>query len=68
MNRIIEVAKSKRKEKYITPEDVADALIKVQGAYATHFVQVDVLEILADQTPYGVEDRSLCAFVAWKGK
>jgi len=28
MNSIIEVAKTKREEKYITPEDVVDALNK----------------------------------------
>lgn len=66
MNKVIEVAISKRKEKYITPEDVTDAL--GQGRFTTQLVQKDLLEILGKQTNYGIEDYSLCAYVAWKGK
>ena len=66
MNRIIEIARNKRKEKYITPEDVTDALNKAR--FTTQPVQKDLLEVLGKQTDYGVEDYSLCAFVAWKGK
>lgn len=49
---------------YITPEDVAEA---INRATPIDRVRLDLLEILGKQTNYGVEDHSLCAFVAWHG-
>lgn len=66
MNCIIEIAKIRREEKYVTPEDVTDAL-KLRR-FMTQQVREDMLEILGKQTEYGAEDASLCAFLAWKGK
>jgi len=65
MNSIIEIAK-KHGRNYITPEDISEAL-KLSRLSADK-VRIEVLEILGKQTEYGVEDSSLCAFVAWKGK
>lgn len=66
MNRIIKIAQIKREDKYITPEDVEDAL--KTGRFTTAFVRKDLLEILGKQTKYGAEDAGLCAFIAWRGK
>jgi len=51
---------------YITPEDVSKALKQIRFPSAK--VRLEVLEVLARQTEYGVEDWSLCAFIAWRGK
>ena len=68
MNKIIEVAEMKRKEKYITPEDVSEALARHQSSIAVNaMIREDLLEIIGKQTEYGAEDSSLCAFIAWKG-
>lgn len=48
---------------YITPEDVGDALRTAPA----DTVRSAVLEVLGKQTGYGVEDPSLCAFIAWSG-
>ena len=66
MNYIIEIAKKKRTEKYVTPEDVTDALN--ERRFSSQAVRIDILEILGNQTEYGAEDVGLCAFLAWKGK
>ena len=66
MNLIIEVAKTKRTEKYVTPEDVTYALS--QRRFSSTDIRMNMLEILGNQTEYGAEDASLCAFLAWKGK
>ncbi len=60
MNLIIEQAKTHGRE-YVTPEDVEDVL--ATGA-DINLVRRDVLLCLANQEPFGVEDRSLFAFVA----
>ena len=65
MNSVIEVAK-KHGRNYITPEDVSEAL--KLSRFASNRVRSEVLEVLAEQTDYGVEDSNLCAFIAWKGK
>jgi hypothetical protein len=49
---------------YITPEDVSETL--AEGANPDK-VRLDLLELLGGQTETGVEDKSLCAFIAWKG-
>jgi hypothetical protein len=68
MNCIIEIAKKKRKEKYITPEDVSDAL-KQKGSLldVNAIIREDLLEVLGKQTLYGAEDAGLCAYIAWVG-
>lgn len=50
---------------YITPEDVTAAF--EQGIEESK-VQLDVLTILGNTTGFGVEDRSLTAFIAAEGK
>ncbi len=54
----------KNGRKYITPEDVADAL----KTNPIDRVRLNVLAILGKQAGFGVEDPGLCAFVAWKGE
>ena len=49
---------------YIAPEDVHDAF----KDNSVDKVRKDVLEILADSSGFGVEDRSLTAWVAFEGK
>ena len=72
MNSITEIAKKHGRD-YITPEDVNEALSKLRFAsldriaFVTQRVRMDVLEILARQTDFGVEDSNLCAFIAWRG-
>ncbi len=63
MNSVIEVAK-KHQRNYITPEDVTETL---ESNVPDSKVQKDVLEVLGNIINFGVEDSSLCAFVAWKG-
>lgn len=66
MNCIAEIAQRDGR-KYITSEDVEDALRDHNPAT----VRLDLLEILGKQPTFGivfgVEDYSLCAFVAWSG-
>jgi len=63
MNLIIEIAKGYGRD-YITPEDVAEALQRYPNVSG---VRLDLLEVLGKRTGFGVEDWSLCAFIAWKG-
>jgi len=46
---------------YITPEDVSDALRLGEMPSA---VALDVLRVIGKQTSCGIEDASLCAFIA----
>lgn len=64
MNKVIEYAKRAGRN-YITPEDVERAMNDNHDD--PHCVRIDVLEVMAKQTPYGVEDASLCAFAAFEG-
>ncbi len=50
--------------KYITPEDVGEAL----KTNTPDIVRLAVLEVLGGQTDFGAEDSGLCAFVAYKGE
>jgi len=50
--------------KYITPEDVSDALKE----WPVGRVRADVLAVIAKQTEYGCEDAGLCAFIAWRSR
>lgn len=63
MNCVIEIARTAGRN-YITPEDVTDALMSNNP----ETVRLAVLEILGKQTDFGVEDCSLCAFIAWRGE
>lgn len=54
----------KHNRDYITPEDIGEAL----KDHPEDKVRLDVLEIMADNAGFGVEDRGLCAFVAFEGK
>lgn len=62
MNVITQIAKG-HDRKYITPEDVSDAL----SGHPPDRVRLDVLEVLGKQTDFGAEDGGLCAFIAWRG-
>ena len=67
MNSIIVIAK-KNKRDYVSPEDVTKAIQNT--GYTTDGivrVRLELLEILGRQTGYGVEDASLCAYIAWRG-
>lgn len=64
MNHITKIAKARGRD-YITPEDIAEAL---NADVDPNIVRLDVLEVLGRQTNFGVEDRSLCAFIAFKGE
>ncbi len=66
LNQIIKIAESKRKRKYITPEDVEEAL--QCGRFTTGRTRMELLEIMGKQTKYGVRDGKRCAFLAWQGK
>ena len=61
MNCITTIAEAAGRN-YITPEDVSESL---QTDSFTK-VCVDVLEVIGRQTPFGVEDAGLCAFIAWR--
>ena len=61
MNCVIEEARKKRTEKYITPEDIREA----QKSNTAMTVAKDTLEVLGKGTSYGAEDKSVCAFVAY---
>ncbi len=65
-NEIIEIAKARRSRKYITPDDVTDALKKTP--FSTSQIRLDLLEIMGKQTGFGVTQPALCAYLAWKGK
>lgn len=67
MNNIVEISKKYNRD-YITPEDVAEALKACKDSSEIDKVRLDVLEVLGNTAGVGVEDRSLCAFVAWEGK
>lgn len=49
---------------YITPEDIGEAM----KTHPEDKVRLDTLEIMADNAGFGLEDRGLCAFVAFQGK
>lgn len=63
LNIVTNIAKEKGRD-YITPEDVAEA-VKKQGQDMPA-IQRSVLEVIAKQTEFGIEDASLCAFIAIK--
>ena len=65
MNSIIEIARKNGRD-YVTPKDVLEAL--KQSRFSSQKVRLEILEILAKQTNYEVEDSNLCAFIAWRGK
>jgi hypothetical protein len=48
---------------YITPEDVGDALRE----YSDERVWADLLSVIGNRL-FGIEDVSLCAFVAFQGR
>jgi len=47
--------------KYITPTDVSKAILLGRKPVA---IALDVLNVIGGQTEYGIEDASLCAFIA----
>lgn len=51
--------------RYITPEDVGQAL---RQGVSEEKVRLEVLEVLGKQTRFGAEDAGLCAFLAWRGR
>lgn len=61
MNSIVAIAIREGRQ-YITPEDVLEVL---GGDTSAIQVMRDLLAIIGKQTPCGVEDPSLCAFIAW---
>ena len=61
-NKLADRARQQGRD-YVTPEDVGEMLKK----YTCHQVRFELLGILAEQFELGVEDASLCAFLAWKG-
>lgn len=63
-NILIEVAQRYNRD-YITPEDVSEAIN--DGADLSQ-IRLDLLELLGRRTGYGVEDKGLCAFIAWRGE
>ncbi len=70
MNCVIAIAMENRSAtksgyKYITPEDVTEAL---QKGIDVNTVRLDVLEVLGGTTDFGAEDSELCAWLAWEGK
>ncbi len=60
-NIIVKIARSHGRD-YATPEDVVEAFKK---RHSIHTIRRDALECLGGLC--GVEDKSLFAFVAWKG-
>lgn len=48
---------------YVTPEDVSEALASHALKY---LIRMEVLALIGAQSKYGIEDASLCAFIAWK--
>lgn len=60
---VFDVAKAAGRD-YITPEDVSAAL---DSGADVNVVRLDVLEAIGGPRR-GAEDKSLCAFVAWKGR
>lgn len=64
MNTITSIA-SAAGRRYITPEDVQAAIDA--HPHDIHRVRIDALEVLGKQTEFGAEDRSLCAFIAFRG-
>ncbi len=62
-NCVINIAK-KHERTYITPEDVTEAL----ESHDEDEVRKAVLEVMGTATGFGVEDKSLTAFVAFEGK
>lgn len=64
MNKVIVIAEQAGRN-YITPEDVQQAINEKPSD--PHGIRIDVLEVIARQTNFGVEDISLCAFVAFNG-
>lgn len=65
-NKIIAIAKLRRSRKYITPDDVTDAL--KDARFTTPQVRLNLLEIMGKQTGFGITQPALCAYLAWKGK
>ena len=65
-NQIIEIAKVRRERKYITPDDVSDAL--KDRRFTTTDIRYLLLEIMGKQTDYGVVEEAECAFLVWQGK
>lgn len=76
MNVLIEIA-NKYNRKYVTPEDVSEALNKLEideniflKSENLNKVRLDLLQIIGEAAGVGVyaEDESLCAYLAWEGK
>jgi hypothetical protein len=59
MNMLANLAKAAGRD-YITPEDIDEAM---QGLGLD--IEMDFLEILANQVGIGIEDTDGCAFVLW---
>lgn len=62
MNCLTEIA-TKNARLYVTPEDVTEAI----KTTSLDVVRLSLLEVLGKQTRFGVEDYSLCAYLAYKG-
>jgi hypothetical protein len=66
-NKLAQMAMAQERS-YITPEDVGEALEGCQTEEEVNKIRLDVLEIMAENAGFGVEDSSLTAFVAFRGK
>lgn len=64
INSLITIA-TKNGRDYVTPEDVDEAF---KSGIEANIVRLEVLQIIGKQTEFGIEDSSLCAFIAYKGK
>jgi hypothetical protein len=63
-NNLAQIAQAEGRS-YITPEDVTQAF---ENGVDENKVRLDVLEIMGGGTGFGIEDKSLTAFVAFEGK
>lgn len=63
LNIVTNIAKDNGRD-YITPEDVAEA-VKRHGQEMLA-IQRAILEVISRTTEFGIEDASLCAFIAIK--
>lgn len=63
-NVVAQLAKAEDRD-YITPEDVHAAF---EAGHPEDKVRLDVLEVLANTSGFGVEDYKLTAWVAFEGK
>lgn len=49
---------------YVTPEDVREV---IEITHAASQVQREVLAVIGKIAGFGIEDPSLCAYIAWRG-